>query len=86
MSFAMVWAMGPRVIRLLLRLKIGDQASFNHAQLDEMMKAKRNTPTMGGVMIVAGGRRDGCAARESIRVLRADGVGVSGVARRAGRV
>ncbi len=52
LGFTVVWAMGPRVIRILLKLKIGDHANFNHEQLNEMMKAKRNTPTMGGVMIV----------------------------------
>lgn len=51
-AFFVVLALGPKVIRTLVRLKIGDQANFNHEQLNEMARAKRNTPTMGGVLIV----------------------------------
>jgi phospho-N-acetylmuramoyl-pentapeptide-transferase len=51
-AFAIVWALGPWVIRTLLRLKIGDLPEFDHQALNEAMRDKRNTPTMGGVLIV----------------------------------
>lgn len=53
LSFGTVWLLGPSVIRRLVQLKIGDRAKFDHAALDELMKSKENTPTMGGVLIVA---------------------------------
>jgi phospho-N-acetylmuramoyl-pentapeptide-transferase len=51
-SFLVVWLMGPRVIRWLMRRKIGDIAEFDHQALNELTKDKKNTPTMGGLMIV----------------------------------
>ncbi|MBK9119643.1 MAG: phospho-N-acetylmuramoyl-pentapeptide-transferase [Phycisphaerales bacterium] len=51
-AFGVVWALGPRVIRLLVRLKIGDRPEFDHQSLNEIMRNKANTPTMGGVLIV----------------------------------
>jgi phospho-N-acetylmuramoyl-pentapeptide-transferase len=53
LAFLVVWVAGPHVIRMLVRLKIGDCAEFDHARLNEMLKDKRNTPTMGGSLIVA---------------------------------
>ncbi|MGE3181476.1 MAG: hypothetical protein AB7N71_07595, partial [Phycisphaerae bacterium] len=50
-SFAIVWALGPWVIRTLTRLKIGDQPEFDHENLNRLTQGKRNTPTMGGVLI-----------------------------------
>ncbi len=52
-AFAIVWIFAPPVIRLLVRLKIGDQPEFDHAALNELMKDKARTPTMGGVLVVA---------------------------------
>jgi phospho-N-acetylmuramoyl-pentapeptide-transferase len=52
LAFAIVWALGPRVIRMLTRLKIGDRPEFDHAALNRLMADKRNTPTMGGILIV----------------------------------
>lgn len=52
-GFLFVWALGPRVIRILVRLKIGDQPEFDHAVLNQLTQSKRNTPTMGGILIVA---------------------------------
>ena len=51
LSFLCVLLFGRRVIRWLSLKKIGDSAEFNHAQLNEMMKSKANTPTMGGLLI-----------------------------------
>jgi phospho-N-acetylmuramoyl-pentapeptide-transferase len=46
--------MGPRVIRWLMTKKIGDRPEFHHAALNELMKDRANTPTMGGVIILSG--------------------------------
>ena len=43
---------GPKVIRWLMRKKIGDRPEFHHATLNELTKEKANTPTMGGLIIV----------------------------------
>jgi len=51
LGFCIVWALGPRVIRLLVRLKIGDQPEFDHEALNRLTRGKANTPTMGGVLI-----------------------------------
>ncbi len=51
LSFFCVLLFGKRVIRWLSLKKIGDTAEFNHAQLNEIMKSKANTPTMGGLLI-----------------------------------
>src|SRR6185437_3542749 len=52
LSFVLCILLGPPVIRWLQRQKIGDLAGFDQAELDDMMKNKRGTPTMGGVFIV----------------------------------
>jgi len=48
---AMVMLAGPGVIDRLRRLKIGDNPEFHRSDLNELMKAKRGTPTMGGLLI-----------------------------------
>lgn len=50
-SCAMVLLAGPRVIARLRRLKIGDNPEFHRSDLNELMKSKRGTPTMGGLLI-----------------------------------
>jgi phospho-N-acetylmuramoyl-pentapeptide-transferase len=52
-AFVIVWALGPRVIRTLIRMKIGDRPEFDHEALNLATKDKANTPTMGGVLIAA---------------------------------
>ena len=52
LAFFIVWALGPLVIRKLIQLKIGDRPEFDHETLNRMARAKENTPTMGGVLIV----------------------------------
>ena len=52
LSFTLVILAGPRTIRWLLKQKIGDNPEFDHADLNELMKQKAHTPTMGGVLIV----------------------------------
>lgn len=45
---------GPKIIRWLMKKKIGDLPEFNHTALNELTKEKANTPTMGGLIIIAG--------------------------------
>src|ERR1700677_3139474 len=52
LSFALVMLTGPRVIQWLLRQKIGDEPTFDQAQMDQMMHGKKGTPTMGGIIII----------------------------------
>ena len=51
-SFIIAVLFGPKIIRWLMRKKIGDRPEFNHAALNELTKAKANTPTMGGLIII----------------------------------
>jgi phospho-N-acetylmuramoyl-pentapeptide-transferase len=43
---------GPKIIRWLIRKKIGDRPEFNHTALNELMRERANTPTMGGLIIL----------------------------------
>ena len=51
LSFTLVVVFGKRVIRWLTLQKIGDNPDFGLEQVNELMKGKANTPTMGGVLI-----------------------------------
>ncbi len=51
-SFLIAILIGPRIIRWLMRKKIGDRPEFHHATLNELTKEKANTPTMGGLIII----------------------------------
>jgi len=52
LGFFICIAIGPRYINWLVRQKIGDQPNFDQADLNDLMAQKRNTPTMGGVLII----------------------------------
>src|SRR5882724_6010811 len=52
LSFAIVLIFGDRVIAWLRAQKIGDAANFDQEQINEMMKGKKGTPTMGGLLII----------------------------------
>ncbi len=52
LSFALVVGFGKKIIRWLVGQKIGDNPEFFNKDINELMKSKANTPTMGGVMIV----------------------------------
>ncbi len=54
LSWAVIMVLAPWVIRFLIRAKLGDRPEFYHADLNELSRHKSNTPTMGGVLIVAG--------------------------------
>jgi phospho-N-acetylmuramoyl-pentapeptide-transferase len=51
-AFAIAIFVGPKIIRWLMRKKIGDRPEFHHEALNELTKEKANTPTMGGLMII----------------------------------
>ena len=51
-SFLIVLLTGNRVIRWLLKQKVGDRPEFHNATLNELTKHKGNTPTMGGIVII----------------------------------
>jgi phospho-N-acetylmuramoyl-pentapeptide-transferase len=51
-AFAMAVWMAPKTIRWLMRMKIGDRPEFHHAALNELMRERANTPTMGGIIIL----------------------------------
>jgi phospho-N-acetylmuramoyl-pentapeptide-transferase len=52
-SFLIVLLLGPRVIRWLRGQKISDLAGFDQAEIDALMKSKKGTPTMGGILIIS---------------------------------
>ena len=51
-SLAISLLVGPKIIRWLMRKKIGDRPEFNHTALNELMRQRANTPTMGGLIIL----------------------------------
>jgi len=53
LSFLIVLCCGPRTIRWLVRQKIGDSPEFYRQDINDLMKDKANTPTMGGILICA---------------------------------
>lgn len=52
LSMLVCLMLGPRVIAWLRRTKIGDNPNFDQAKMNEMMKDKSGTPTMGGLLII----------------------------------
>lgn len=53
LSFACVLAAGGPTIRWLRRMKIGDRPDFDQADINQQMAHKKDTPTMGGILIIA---------------------------------
>src|SRR5688572_27243393 len=53
LSFLFCLIFGPRFINWLTRQKIGDNPNFDEAAMNDIMANKKNTPTMGGVLIIA---------------------------------
>lgn len=51
-AFALVLLFGRPVIRWLRKQKVGDAPEFYNERLNEMMKGKSGTPTMGGILII----------------------------------
>ncbi|MBN1456444.1 MAG: phospho-N-acetylmuramoyl-pentapeptide-transferase [Sedimentisphaerales bacterium] len=52
MSFCISLFAGPKIIRWLMSKKIGDLPEFHHTALNDLMKDRANTPTMGGIIIL----------------------------------
>lgn len=50
-AFLIVILLGPRTIGWLRRRKVGDNADFGRADLNIMNQPKKDTPTMGGLLI-----------------------------------
>ena len=50
-SFLFVILFGPRVIQRLRRLKVGDNPEFYNEALNALNQQKKDTPTMGGILI-----------------------------------
>src|SRR5258706_3804643 len=53
LAFLICIVAGPRFIAWLVRQKIGDNPNFDAGDLNDLMAYKKNTPTMGGVLIIA---------------------------------
>jgi phospho-N-acetylmuramoyl-pentapeptide-transferase len=51
MSFTLVLLFGPRTIDWLVRQKVGDNPEFDNAGVNELMRSRAGTPTMGGILI-----------------------------------
>ncbi len=51
-SFLIVIFLAPKLIRFLVRYKVGERPEFDHADLNQLTRHKSNTPTMGGALIV----------------------------------
>ncbi len=51
-SLVIAFLTGPKIIRWLVRMKIGDRPEFHHTALNELMRERANTPTMGGLIIL----------------------------------
>lgn len=52
-AFLFVILLGPRTIAWLKRLRVGDNPEFGHPELNTLNKPKKDTPTMGGILIAA---------------------------------
>jgi phospho-N-acetylmuramoyl-pentapeptide-transferase len=52
-SFVTCVALGPGVIRWLVRQKIGDVPNVDQAEMNAKLQDKKGTPTMGGLLILA---------------------------------
>jgi phospho-N-acetylmuramoyl-pentapeptide-transferase len=51
-AFIICLLFGQRFINWLVRQKIGDNPNFDQADVNDLMAQKKNTPTMGGVLII----------------------------------
>ncbi len=51
--FLFTVVLAPRVIRQLIRWKLGDRPEFDNASLNELTRDKHKIPTMGGLLILA---------------------------------
>ncbi|NIA21973.1 MAG: phospho-N-acetylmuramoyl-pentapeptide-transferase [Anaerolineaceae bacterium] len=52
-AFLLTMLISPRIIRLLVRLRVGSSVDFDQDRVNELYATKGSTPTMGGLIIVA---------------------------------
>ena len=52
LCFLLTLILLPRLIRQLVKWKLGDRPEFDHASLNELTRDKSNVPTMGGIIIL----------------------------------
>jgi len=52
LCFLLTLVLLPRLIRRLVKWKLGDRPEFDHASLNELTREKSNVPTMGGIIIL----------------------------------
>jgi len=52
-AFCIVFLIGPRVIKRLIKARVGDVPDFDRTDYNELVRHKANVPTMGGVIILA---------------------------------
>jgi len=53
-AFLVVLMLGPRAIRLLIHMRLGDIPDFDHKDLNELTRHKTDVPTMGGILVLFG--------------------------------
>jgi len=52
LCFLLTLVLLPRLIRQLVKWRLGDRPEFDHASLNELTREKSNVPTMGGIIIL----------------------------------
>ncbi len=51
-AFFIMMLISPLMVRVLMRTKVGSSVDFDHAKINELYASKKNTPTMGGLIIL----------------------------------
>jgi len=51
-SFLIMMLIAPRIVLVLLRLRVGSSVDFDQEKINELYATKRSTPSMGGLIIV----------------------------------
>jgi phospho-N-acetylmuramoyl-pentapeptide-transferase len=52
-AFMVTMIIAPKIVRMLIRLKVGSSVDFDQDKINKIYASKGATPTMGGVIIVA---------------------------------
>ncbi len=51
-GFLLTMLIAPRLVKMLVRLKVGSSVDFDHERINSLYAGKENTPSMGGLIIV----------------------------------
>ena len=51
-AFLLMMLISPYMVRMLMKAKVGSSVDFDHARINELYASKKNTPTMGGLIIL----------------------------------